>query len=140
MRDNRHMAIPVLGGYVAAGSTGSTDGVEVDAQGDKAVSFTLNVTEATGVTSCVMTLEDSDTSGSGFAACTFDDVVGATDDGSTIGSISTGTAVGSGTLGYSGNKRYVRATVDYVATDIDLNVINVTTPSKSASLIAIPGA
>ena len=134
MIDIRRKVNAEISANESAGTTGTVVGTGIAAQGNEGIAFTLNVTEATGLTSATMGLEVSDDN-SAYVAATFDEVAADVDGDLTVAL----TDVGSVKIGYTGNKAYVRPTVVLVATDVDFNVLGTSTPQFTATPIAIPG-
>jgi len=134
--DARYKVIPTLDELEAAAATADSplEGATVDMRGNVGVAFHMAVTEATGLTSAIMTLETSDDD-STWVAATFDEVVGAADGDLSV----TLAAVGTAFLSYAGTHRYVRSTIAIVATDVDINTIITKVAQFTDSAIAIPG-
>lgn len=134
MIDGRKPTPTLAVAAVSAGTTGATTGAYADMRGLEAWEAVVNVTEATGLTSAILTLTECDTSGGTYTAVAADGVVGAADGDTSI----TLTDVGTAKLSYVGNKRYVKAVVTVVATDVDFNLLYVAMPDISSDSIVIP--
>jgi hypothetical protein len=82
-------------------ATGAVNGEEVDLRDCDSASIVISIGAITGSAGdATVTLEESDTSGSGFTAVVAGDILGST---------ATLTANTSFRFGYSGDKRYIRA-------------------------------